>query len=382
MQRLIKGRPGRFRRIRALVRNPRLRSRFNRFQAKRFARRVAKRTTARYASKAPRYPGAIWIGQTNNTSGPFSGGQPRFIIQHYTASGAGINSAKFLFGPHSPASSAHFLVDRDGTTYQLCAIDLKAWHAGKSTWKDKDGKVYDGLNSYAIGVEHANYGWLEKGTGKRIRAVHKNEKTARTWDVYPEAQIAASLKLTAWLKATIPTIHDTMGHDDISPGRKQDPGPAFPMDRYKALFKPKAPAPAEPAVAALGFASIPEGKETMTNAHDGEDLSEGEAAVQLKTATEQSDEGDEPINPPLLNQEQVTSLLRTTLQLLGAVLVTRGIMTPADVASMIDPIMVLIGAAMTLAVTWWGIRARSSKNIVRSARRIERHRSRDGTEEI
>src|SRR5215207_908294 len=238
--------PSRFRRLRQIVRNPRLRSRMNRFQARRFAKRAARRSRVSYVSKAPHYPDATWLGQTVNTSGPFSAGQPRFIVQHYTAGGSGLGSAKYLYGPHSPASSAHYVVDRDGEVWQLCGNDFKAWHAGKSRWIGSDAKTYDGLNSYAIGIEYANYGWLEKGPGQRIRATHKNEKTPRSWEVYPDAQIEAGLKLTRWLIETIPTIKETMGHDDISPGRKSDPGPAFPMHRFKDLFRPKPPAPVAP----------------------------------------------------------------------------------------------------------------------------------------
>jgi len=382
--------PARFRRLRKLIRNPKIRSRLNRFQARRFARKAAKRTVVRYTSKAPRYPGAIWLGQTVNTSGPFSPGQPKFIVQHYTAGNSGLGSAKYLFGPHSPASSAHYVVDRDGQVWQICGNDLKAWHAGKSQWKGLDG-----LNSYSIGIEYANLGWSHPEKGQRITAKHKNEKTPRSWEVYPDAQIEAGLKLTQWLKDTIPTIKETMGHDDISPGRKSDPGPAFPMSKFQDLFKPKTPAPAptepapaETAVAVLGFAGLNQScvsdeRETMTNAHDQEDLSEGEAAIQYKTAApDLDDDGDEPINPPLFNQEQGMSLFRTILQLFGAVLVTKGVMTPTDVVSMIEPIMVLVGAALTVVVTWWGIRSRSSKNLVRSARRIQRERTHDAKPQL
>src|SRR5215207_3623367 len=318
--------PARFRRLRKLIRNPKIRSRLNRFQARRFAKKAARRVPVKYVSKAPRYPGATWLGQTVNTSGPFSPGQPKFIVQHYTAAGSGLNSAKYLFGRHSPASSAHFVVDRDGEVWQICGIDLKAWHAGKSQWKGLDG-----LNSYSIGIEYANLGWSHPEKGKRVTLTHKRESKPRSWEVYPDAQIEAGLKLTQWLKDTIPTITETMGHDDISPGRKSDPGPAFPMARFQSLFKPKTPAPApvepapaETAVAALGFVGLPgQGgpgiaglnqsciaeRETMTNAHDQEDLSEGEAAVQFKTEPlDLDDEGDEPINPPLFNREQGMSL--------------------------------------------------------------------------
>jgi N-acetyl-anhydromuramyl-L-alanine amidase AmpD len=249
MRRSKRAGPARFRRLRAIARKPTLRTRFNKLRARRFAKKVATRKV-RYVSKAPRYPGAIWLGQTNNTSGPFGAGHPRFIVTHYTAAGSGLNSAKYLYGPHSPASSAHFVVDRDGTVYQICGIDLKAWHAGQSKWTAKDGKKYELLNSYSIGIEFANYGWdvRKVASSNQTKLKHKNEKTPRAWEIYPEAQIKSGLALTEWLTKQIPSITETMGHDDISPGRKSDPGPAFPMEKFKMCLRTaRTPAPTAPA---------------------------------------------------------------------------------------------------------------------------------------
>jgi len=175
---------------------------------------------------------------------------------HYTAGGAGENSAQYLFRPHSPSSSAHFVIGRDGRTWQLSGIDNKTWHAGKSQWKG-----ISGLNSHAIGIEFANYGYLHKTNnptrwliaatndklvfeGVPIVARHKNGGPELGWEPYPIAQIEAGKRLTSWLLKAIPGIGEIVGHDDISPGRKADPGPAFPMAVFQALLKKQqTPAP-------------------------------------------------------------------------------------------------------------------------------------------
>jgi N-acetyl-anhydromuramyl-L-alanine amidase AmpD len=187
-----------------------------------------------------RYPKAIWMGQTKNNSGQFAKDQPEIIVYHYTAAGSGAGSAKYLFGPHSPSSSAHFLIDRDGTVYQLSEINVKTWHAGVSSWGNRTG-----INSYGIGIEIANYGYWRKELSKLIpdpvkagwlKLTHKNEHSPRYWEPYTDAQYRELDALTTWLAVILPTLHLQLGHDDISPGRKADPGPAFDIGRMRKVF--------------------------------------------------------------------------------------------------------------------------------------------------
>lgn len=102
--------------------------------------------------------------------------------------------------------SAHFLIDEDGKTYQLVAPEQRAWHAGVSHWQGRDN-----MNHTSIGVELVNPGH-EFG-----------------YRCFPDAQITALLKVLAHLKATfdIPQ-HRFLGHSDIAPDRKADPGELFP----------------------------------------------------------------------------------------------------------------------------------------------------------
>lgn len=191
-----------------------------------------------------KYPGnKVDLGQTKNNSGKFKAGEPKFLVMHYTAGGGGKGSANFLFGPHKPGSSAHFVVDRNGDVYQISDTGVVTWHAGESLWR---GIQF--LNSHSIGIEIANYGYWRPGISPKtqtaakaagwLEAVHKNGGPTRFWEPYPEAQMVAVERLTAWILETHPTIKEIVGHDDIAPGRKTDPGPAFPMHRFTDILHP------------------------------------------------------------------------------------------------------------------------------------------------
>ncbi len=173
---------------------------------------------------------------------------PKFIVMHYTA-GWSAAPALSWFSQRTSAVSAHLVLDTDGTLYQCAAFNEKTWHAGPSTWKG-----YSGLNSHAIGIEIVNPGWLKKTsdgnfvdwTGSKKTAAEVGPvieaKNARVgsgmlyWPLYKEAQLLA---LDAITQAIIDTydILDIVSHEEIDTrGWKTDPGPAFPMQRYRAML--------------------------------------------------------------------------------------------------------------------------------------------------
>lgn len=164
---------------------------------------------------------------------------PDTIIIHYTAGGNGQASAKYLC-KDSVKASAHLVISRDGKIYQLVPFNIIAWHAGVSSYNGRTG-----FNKYAIGIEIDNAGVLEKRGDKFfswfgkeynknqvIKAKHRNEKTERYWHTYTQEQIETVEQICSLLieKYNIKTI---LGHEEISPGRKQDPGPAFPLDKLR-----------------------------------------------------------------------------------------------------------------------------------------------------
>jgi N-acetyl-anhydromuramoyl-L-alanine amidase len=108
--------------------------------------------------------------------------------------------------------SAHVLIRRDGSLLQFVPFHLRAWHAGASSWRGREQ-----CNDYSIGIE------LE-GTDTTP---------------YEDAQYGALATLVAALVRAYPTLapEAVAGHEDVAPGRKTDPGPAFEWPRLKALLR-------------------------------------------------------------------------------------------------------------------------------------------------
>jgi len=134
---------------------------------------------------------------------PNIGGQfkPEYIIIHYTASSSADGAIYWMVSPQSKVS-AHLHEDRSGNFVQLVPFTTVAWHAGQSEWK---GTV--GLNSHSIGIELQNTGT----------------------QAYPQVQLDA-LALACKAICAVYQIKEILGHSDIAPGRKKDPGPQFPME--------------------------------------------------------------------------------------------------------------------------------------------------------
>ncbi|MEM9685410.1 MAG: N-acetylmuramoyl-L-alanine amidase [Bacteroidota bacterium] len=176
---------------------------------------------------------------TPNHSGAFQSGLPDTIIVHYTAGSSLESSVNWLKNPKAKVS-AHLVVGKSGAVVQLVPFNTIAWHAGNSEWNGRTG-----LNSYSIGIEMDNAGLLEKQAdgyytyfGKRIPedqvmlATHKHSSEEAPWEVYTEAQLAVVSDICIALKEDY-NIVELLGHDDIAPERKLDPGPAFPLQQLR-----------------------------------------------------------------------------------------------------------------------------------------------------
>lgn len=161
----------------------------------------------------------------------------RFLVIHFTA-GATAQSSIDYWKQLGTGVCAHFVIDRDGTIYQCRPCNRTAGHAGSSRWKDpKTGITYIGLNSCAIGIELANAGddpALARRWSKLplVTARHKNGGPVAEWEAFPAEQIAACEALSQAV-VTRYNLDDVVGHDDIAPNRKNDPGPAFPMQALR-----------------------------------------------------------------------------------------------------------------------------------------------------
>ena len=164
---------------------------------------------------------------------PIAGGQQmskcRFLVIHFTNGASAESSIVFWRTPAAKGASAHVVIDRDGTVYQCRPFNHTCGHAGASTWKG----VKPTLNVCSIGIELANAGddsRLAKHFTQlpMLTAKHKNGGPMESWEAFPEAQLKACTALSRALVARY-RLEDVIGHDDIAPDRKNDPGPAFPM---------------------------------------------------------------------------------------------------------------------------------------------------------
>ncbi len=176
--------------------------------------------------------------ETPNQGGPV---KPRYLIIHYTA-GTRANGAIAHFANPAAKASAHLVIDRDGTVTQMVGFNRIAWHAGKSEWNGLSG-----INAYSIGIELANAGKLARRADgawtswagsvippeEVIIATHKDESREAGWQVFPHAQLESAIAVAIALRQTY-GFEAVLGHEDISPGRKVDPGPGFPMISFES----------------------------------------------------------------------------------------------------------------------------------------------------
>lgn len=134
------------------------------------------------------------------------------IVLHYTGMQDAASAIARLCDPEAKVS-AHYLIAEDGQIVRLVAEDKRAWHAGRSHWR-----TIDDVNSASIGIEIVNPG---------------HEFGYRPFPVVQiDALIPLMQQITLRYKITRGNI---VGHSDIAPARKQDPGELFPWERLARL---------------------------------------------------------------------------------------------------------------------------------------------------
>lgn len=198
-----------------------------------------------------------WLEGVERAPSPNRGAalkNPTAITMHYTAGRGFAQSLAWLCNPAAKAS-AHLLYGRGGERAQLVPLDVQAWHAGPSSW---GGRAK--CNRFMLGIEIDNYGKLVDFEGRPYPwfAVRKNKHTGRrelvpgskpvppaellrradgtVWHAYTETQLVALEGDVRTILLELPSITEIVGHSDVAP-RKLDPGPAFPMARFRALLK-------------------------------------------------------------------------------------------------------------------------------------------------
>ncbi len=152
---------------------------------------------------------------------------PEILVLHYTGMKTGPEALDRLRDPEAKVSS-HYMVEEDGHIFRLVPEERRAWHAGVSYWKGARN-----INGVSVGIEIVNPG--------------------HEWGYrpFPNVQIAAVIDLIADIRTrwTIPNDR-IVGHSDVAPGRKDDPGELFPWKRIAeaghGLWVDAPPAPGEP----------------------------------------------------------------------------------------------------------------------------------------
>ena len=136
--------------------------------------------------------------------------KPEYIIIHYTSGVSASSSINWLCNPNAKAS-AHIVIGRDGQITQLAPFNRVTWHAGISRWNQ-----IQNLNGHSIGIE------LE-GTDDLA---------------YTDLQYERLGRVVAALLTTYPRLDAgrMVGHCDIAPARKTDPGAAFDWQRLRAMI--------------------------------------------------------------------------------------------------------------------------------------------------
>ena len=135
----------------------------------------------------------------------------KFVIIHYTGMQSEIESFERLKDPKFKVS-CHYIINRKGNVTQMVREENIAWHAGKSKWKK-----FKNLNNYSIGIELVNKG-------------HQFG-----YQTFTHQQIFSLIKLCKKIKKKyLIKKENFLGHSDIAPLRKVDPGEKFPWEKLNS----------------------------------------------------------------------------------------------------------------------------------------------------
>ena len=176
--------------------------------------------------------------------------KPEMLCMHHTASGITPQGDISWLTDRRARASAHLITDVYGNHTQLAPFNVKTWHAGKSSWRGRRN-----CNNFMIGFEVDNPGHLSKlangmydGVGGPYRAEDVVEMTSpqhgnhKYWLRFPDAQIKETIAAGVAVYRHY-QLKEIVAHYDVSPGRKTDIGPHWPMDRMRGLVAGRNDAP-------------------------------------------------------------------------------------------------------------------------------------------
>ena len=153
------------------------------------------------AHQSPRNPLATWVPSDNHDAR-----RPVLVVLHYTEQDSVQRSLDTLRTANAGGRvSAHYLIGQDGARYQLVSDHDRAWHAGAGSW----GAISD-VNSASIGIELDNSGRVPFAEPLIDSLLVLLDDLTTRWRIPPE---------------------NVIGHSDLAPGRKIDPGVLFPWKR-------------------------------------------------------------------------------------------------------------------------------------------------------
>ncbi len=143
------------------------------------------------------------------------GKTPSLIIIHYTGTKRAADAAQFYMNtttdPNAGPISPHYMIDVDGTVTQFVEEDKRAWHAGKSFWNGETD-----INGVSIGIELVNEGEFAD------------------YPEFADRQIEVLIQLCREIMERHGIgVDGVIGHSDIAPDRKKDPGPSFPWEHVR-----------------------------------------------------------------------------------------------------------------------------------------------------
>ena len=200
---------------------------------------------------------------------------PWVIVLHYSA---GYDAQGCMDALVDRGLSVHCTIERDGQIWRHVGDENRCIHAGYGRWGG-----FSGMNSHALGFEIVNLGWLQgpndgtsgfkgnevnpqsdgteyfrietyKDSQGRVKATrvltdtrciqvpdHRDEWKSHWWSAYPEEQLQSVFwQVWQWIKKYDIMLENVIGHEHVTPHRKQDPGPHFPWMKLEAYLREKA----------------------------------------------------------------------------------------------------------------------------------------------